>query len=68
MCNEQHDSYVRRILLLTIILLMPTVWASEVHSWTVEVEDPFGNPVEGCEIKLTDPWTGKEISEPSGSM
>ncbi len=68
MCNEQHDSYVRRILLLTIILLMPTVWASEGHSWTVEVEDPFGNPVEGCEIKLTDPWTGKEISEPSGSM
>ena len=68
MCNEQYDSFVRRILLLTIILLMPTVWASEGDSWTVEVEDPFGNPVDGCVIKLSDPWTGKEISEPSGSM
>jgi len=54
--------------LLTIILLMPTVWASEGDSWTVEVEDPFGNPVDGCVVKLSDPWTGKEISEPSGSM
>ena len=68
MCNEQYDSFVRRILLLTFILLMPTVWASEGDSWTVEVEDPFGNPVDGCVIKLSDPWTGKEISEPSGSM
>jgi len=68
MCNEQYDSFVRRILLLTIILLMPTVWASEGDSWTVEVEDPFGNPVDGCVVKLSDPWTGKEISEPSGSM
>ena len=47
---------------------MPTVWASEGDSWTVEVEDPFGNPVDGCVVKLSDPWTGKEISEPSGSM
>jgi len=54
--------------LLTIILLMPPVWASEGDSWTVEVEDPFGNPVDGCVVKLSDPWTGKEISEPSGSM
>lgn len=68
MCNEQYDSFVRRILLLTFILLMPTVWASEGDSWTVEVEDPFGNPVDGCVVKLSDPWTGKEISEPSGSM
>jgi len=68
MCNEQYDSFVRRILLLTIILLMPPVWASEGDSWTVEVEDPFGNPVDGCVVKLSDPWTGKEISEPSGSM
>ena len=68
MCNEQPDSFVRRILLLTIILLMPSVWATEGDTWTVEVEDPFGNPVEGCHVHLSDPWTGKTISEPSGSM
>ena len=47
---------------------MPSVWATEGESWTVEVEDPFGNPVEGCHVHLSDPWTGKTIAEPSGSM
>jgi len=59
---------MRRILLLTIILLMPSVFATEGDSWSVEVEDPFGNPVENCDIRLTNPWTGNEMSEPSGSM
>ena len=68
MCNEYHDYPMRRILLLTIILLMPSVFATEGDSWSVEVEDPFGNPVENCDIRLTNPWTGNEISEPSGSM
>ena len=47
---------------------MPSVFATEGDSWSVEVEDPFGNPVENCDIRLTNPWTGNEISEPSGSM
>ena len=68
MCNEHHDYPMRRILLLTIILLMPSVFASEGDSWSIEVEDPFGNPVENCDIRLTNPWTGNEMSEPSGSM
>jgi len=68
MCNEHHDYPMRRIFLLTIILLMPTVFATEGDSWSVEVEDPFGNPVENCDIRLTNPWTGNDMSEPSGSM
>lgn len=47
---------------------MPSVFATEGDSWSVEVEDPFGNPVENCDIRLTNPWTGNEMSEPSGSM
>ena len=47
---------------------MPTVFATEGDSWSVEVEDPFGNPVENCDIRLTNPWTGNDMSEPSGSM
>ena len=68
MCNEHHDYPMRRILLLTIILLIPSVFATEGDSWSVEVEDPFGSPVENCDIRLTNPWTGNEMSEPSGSM
>ena len=47
---------------------MPSVFANHGEEWTVEVEDPFGNPISGCEITLRDPWTGAELSHPSRSM
>jgi hypothetical protein len=59
---------MRRALLLIILLLIPSAWADEGESWTVEVEDPLGNPISGCDITLTEPWTGAVLSEPSGAM
>lgn len=59
---------MRRVLLLILLLLIPSAWAEEGDSWTVEVEDPLGNPIADCEITLTEPWTGAVLSEPSGAM
>ena len=59
---------MRRALLLVLLLLMPAVWAEETQSWTVEVEDPFGNPISDCDIVLSEPWTGSIIDSPSGGM
>ena len=59
---------MRRVLLLILLLLIPSAWAEEGESWTVEVEDPLGNPIADCEIILTEPWTGAVLAEPSGSM
>ena len=61
-------SDMRRALLLVLLLLMPAVWAEETESWTVEVEDPLGNPISDCEIVLNEPWTGTVIESPSGGM
>ena len=55
---------MRRVLLLVFLLLVPAAWAEESNQWVVEVEDPFGNPIQDCEITLTEPWTGAEISNP----
>ena len=55
---------MRRALLLVLLLLMPAVWAEETESWTVEVEDPLGNPISGCDIVLNEPWTGTIIESP----
>ncbi|MGB1689365.1 MAG: hypothetical protein ACPHDM_01570, partial [Candidatus Poseidoniaceae archaeon] len=59
---------MRRALLLVLLLLMPAVWAEETESWTVEVEDPLGNPISDCDIVLSEPWTGTTIESPSGGM
>jgi hypothetical protein len=61
-------SDMRRVLLLVLLLLMPAVWAEETESWTVEVEDPLGNPISDCQIVLNEPWTGSVIDSPSGGM
>ena len=61
-------SGMRRVLLLVFLLLMPAVWAEESESWTVEVEDPLGNPIADCDIVLTEPWTGSIVDSPSGGM
>lgn len=59
---------MRRVLLLILLLLIPPTWAEETESWIVEVEDPLGNPISGCEIILKEPWTGSVLSEPAGGM
>lgn len=59
---------MRRVVLLVFLLLLPTVWANETESWVVEVEDPFGNPILGCEIVLREPWTGAVIDSPGSGM
>ena len=59
---------MRRVLLLVVLLLLPAAWANETESWVVEVEDPLGNPISGCEIVLTEPWTGSVINSPSSGM
>ena len=59
---------MRRVLLLVFLLLVPAAWAEESNQWVVEVEDPFGNPIHDCEITLTEPWTGAEISNPGKGM
>ena len=59
---------MRRVLLLVFLLLVPAAWAEESNQWVVEVEDPFGNPIQDCEITLTEPWTGAEISNPGKGM
>ena len=59
---------MRRVLLLVFLLLVPSAWAQESNTWMVEVEDPFGNPISDCEITLTEPWTGAEISNPGKGM
>ena len=59
---------MRRVLLLVFLLLVPAAWAEENNQWVVEVEDPFGNPIQDCEITLTEPWTGAEISNPGKGM
>ena len=59
---------MRRVLLLVFLLLVPAAWAEESNDWVVEVEDPFGNPIQDCEITLTEPWTGAEISNPGKGM
>ena len=59
---------MRRALLLVLLLLMPAVGAEETESWTVEVEDPLGNPISDCDIVLNEPWTGTIIESPSGGM
>ena len=60
--------HMRRALLLVFLLLVPAAWAEESNNWVVEVEDQFGNPIQGCEIRLTEPWTGAEISSPGKGM
>ena len=59
---------MRRVLLLVLLLLVPAAWAEEPAAWLVEVEDPFGNPIEGCEIVLKEPWTGSIIDNPGKGM
>ena len=59
---------MRKVLLLVLLLLLPPVWAEESASWTVEVEDPLGNPISDCDIVLSEPWTGSIMSEPVGGM
>ena len=59
---------MRRALLLVLLLLIPPVWADESDTWLVEVEDSYGDPITGCEITLTEPWTGKVLDEPNGGM
>ena len=59
---------MRRALILVLLLLIPPVWAEESETWLVEVEDPSGNPVSGCEVTLTEPWTGNILDEPKGAM
>ena len=60
--------YMRRVLLLVFLLLVPAAWAEEGSTWVVEVEDPFGNPIQDCEITLTEPWTGAVIDNPGNGM
>ncbi len=59
---------MRRAILLILLLLIPSAWAEESQDWTVEVEDPFGNPITNCNVTLSDPWTGGVMNEPSGAM
>ena len=59
---------MRRVLILFILLLIPSAWAEEGDSWTVQVEDQLGNPIADCDITLTEPWTGAVLTEPSGAM
>jgi len=59
---------MRRALLLVLLLLIPAAWAEEADPWIVEVEDPFGNPISNCEVTLTEPWSGAEISNPGKGM
>ena len=59
---------MRRVVLLVFLLLVPAVWANETESWVVEVEDPLGNPILGCEIVLREPWTGAVIDYPGNGM
>ena len=59
---------MRRVMLLVFLLLIPAAWAEESNPWVVEVEDPFGNPIQDCEITLKEPWTGAIISNPSKGM
>ena len=59
---------MRRVILLVFLLLVPAVWADETESWVVEVEDPLGNPILGCEIVLKEPWTGAVIDSPGNGM
>jgi|TARA_B110000881_G_scaffold22663_1_gene16448 hypothetical protein len=59
---------MRRVLMLVLLLLIPSAWAGEGDDWTVEVEDPFGNPISNCDVTLSDPWTGSVLNEPVNSM
>ncbi len=59
---------MRRVALLILLLLIPSAWAQSGEEWTVEVEDPFGNPIADCDVTLKDPWTGSVLDEPSGAM
>ena len=59
---------MRRVMLLVFLLLIPAAWAEESNPWVVEVEDPFGNPIQDCDITLKEPWTGAIISNPSKGM
>lgn len=59
---------MRRVLLVTILLLLPAISAEETDNWIVEVEDPFGNPIENCDIILREPWSGSVIQQPVGAM
>ena len=53
---------------MTILLLLPAISAEETDNWIVEVEDPFGNPIENCDIILREPWSGSVIQQPVGAM
>ena len=59
---------MRRVLVLVLLLLIPSTWAEEDNGWAIEVEDPFGNPINDCDVTLTEPWTGSIIDEPTGAM
>lgn len=59
---------MRRALLLILLLLLPSVQAESDGSWTVEVEDPTGTPIENCDVQLKEPWTQAQINEPQGAM
>ena len=59
---------MRRVLVLVLLLLIPSAWADEGDTWTVEVEDPFGNPISDCDVTLNDPWTGGVLNDPVDSM
>ncbi len=59
---------MRRVVFLAILLLIPASWAEQGPNWTVEVEDPFGNPINDCDINIVDPWTGAELNQPKGGM
>ena len=59
---------MRRAVFLVLLLLIPPSWAQQEPNWTVEVEDPFGNPISDCDILLVNPWTGVELDRPKGGM
>ncbi len=59
---------MRRVLVLVLLLLIPSTWAEEDNGWAIEVEDPFGNPINDCDITLSEPWTGSILDEPVGAM
>jgi|SaaInlStandDraft_2_1057019.scaffolds.fasta_scaffold03052_5 hypothetical protein len=68
MWDESPLRVMRRVLLLALLLLIPPVWAEGSPTWTVEVEDPLGNPISDCEVTLREPWSGNIMSEPNGAM
>lgn len=59
---------MRKAIVLAILILVPSFSADSANSWTIEVEDPLGNPISNCQTWFSEPWSGVVSNSPISGM